>query len=540
LRVGRLLMILRRVISILATGSFFMSVTSIVRAQDLSKTILPITDFKLKVKKRAFPSSAGWSGLVPKIAPALEIDFATGFCLDPECRLIGTNYHVAAVARPRKIKGDEVIQRYLATGPDDDGATTNEILSDRPMKYRLNRDLAIFELRHPLPHYHGLPFSLDDLELDEPVDIYGFPKQSVSPARSLLQFRGVFKGVTNAGFLAFEYNFADGEPLRGGASGGLVIDSKSQQVVGVLSRAGLGANGKPVALAVPIKSLAEFLGKVQPWLAQKIFPSATGANISPALADLFPKFVPLPSNMSLRHRSEEPQEVQILRKRAQLLADSMRNFVAVQTFAWGTGDQPPVVQAEFEVKVLDGFQRFREYPDGVKDLSNVPFPAVNTVVVPGGEWSELPQMVGTALRLKIHQAADTILNGRQIKVFQYFADSEDGVCVFKSVRDFGFFETGKIVTVPCYGEVWTDSDLNILRISQHLELSGKWKDYESVVTYGWLRRAEEASRIIPVTISAQAEYGKKVHWCRGLFTNYRIFDARARIIATDYAQTLPH
>ena len=212
----------------------------------------------------------------------------------------------------------------------------------------------------------------------------------------------------------------------------------------------------------------------------------------------------------------------------------------MQTFAWGSEkNKAPVAVAAYEVQVLDGFQRFREYPDGKKELLDVPFPPVNTVVNPGGEWSELPQMVGTALRLKIHQAADRVVNGRRIKVFQYVANTENGVCVFKSVRDLGFFESSKTVAVPCYGEVWTDEDANPLRISEHLELSGKWRDYQSVVTYGWLGRKEEAPRLIPLTISTQAEFNHKVYWCRGLFTNYRIFNTQAKIVANDYVQSLP-
>src|SRR5271157_4522521 len=65
-------------------------------AQDFSKTVVPITELKLR-------------GL------SIEGRFGTGFCLDPECRFIGTNYHVAMMARPRKIKGEKVVQRYLAT-----------------------------------------------------------------------------------------------------------------------------------------------------------------------------------------------------------------------------------------------------------------------------------------------------------------------------------------------------------------------------------------------------------------------------------------
>jgi len=528
-------MILGRVLSISIVCSFFLlaapgqtifpdllklvPLNSVVFAQDLNKTVLPITQLKL--------SGLGVEGM-----------FGTGFCLDPECRLIGTNYHVAVMARPRKIKGDEVIQRYLATGPDDEGATMNDGFFISPMRYTLSRDLGIFELRHPLPYYHGITFSLNDLQIGQQVDIYAYPKESINPIRSLLQFHGAFKGETTTGLLAFDYSFSEGKAIRPGASGGLVVDSKTQQIVGVLS--GLAKNGEGVALAVPIQSLADFVSKVQPWLAQSLFPSATKGIISPASADRYPKLVQPSVADSLQHRSDEPAEVKVLREKAQLLADSMRNFIAVQTFAWGSGgNKVPVAEAAYEVQVLDGYQRFREYPDGKKELQDVPFPPVNTVMVPGGEWSELPNMVGTALRLKIHQADDTVVNERRIKIFQYRAESEDGVCNWKSVSDFVFFTVNKIVTVPCYGEVWTDEDTNILRMSEHLELSGKWTDYQGIVTYGWLRRTDEVPRLIPVTISTQAEYNRMVHWCRGVFTNYRVFSSRAKIVTNDYIQSLP-
>ncbi|HEY6947044.1 MAG TPA: serine protease [Candidatus Acidoferrum sp.] len=512
------------------------SLDSVASAQDLSKTVLPITEFKLKLKKKSLPSSMGWSALVPKIAPAIEEDLGTGFCVDAQCRLIGTNYHVAAFASPRKIKGQEVIQCYLASGPEDEGATLNDYLSERPLKYTSSRDLAIFELRHPLPHYHGIAFNLNDLELDEQVDIYAYPVNSINPIRKLVQFHGVYKGKTTADFLAFEY---EGKPIHGGSSGGIVVDSKTHQIVGILSRAGLGKNGEEVALAVPVQSLADFVTKVQPWLAQSLFPAASKGTLSPTLTDVYPRFAPVPAAALLQHRPEEPAEVHTLREKAQLLTDSMHNFVAVQSFAWGSGDKSPVAFAKYEVKVLEGFQRFREYPDGKKELENVPFPPVNTVVVPGGEWSELPQMVGTALKLKIRQAPDAVVNERPIKVFQYRAESEDEVCTFKSVLELGFFSVSKIVTVPCYGEVWTDQDTNILRISQHLELPAKWRDYQSIVTYGWLRRTEEPPRLIPLTIATQAEFKNNFYWCRGLFTNYRIFSSRAKIVASDYVQSLP-
>jgi len=57
--------------------------------------------------------------------------------------------------------------------------------------------------------------------------------------------------------------------------------------------------------------------------------------------------------------------------------------------------------------------------------------------------------------------------------------------------------------------------------------------YQSVMTYGWLKRADEPPRLIPLTIAAKAEFHKKVHWCRGQFTNYRMFGTRFKIIAAN-------
>lgn len=206
-----------------------------VSAQDFDKTVVPITELKL-------------------LGLGIEGEFGTGFCLDTACRFIATNYHVAMMARPRKIRGEKVVQLYLATGPDDENATLNDGPSASPLKYALSRDLAIFELRHPLPRHHGVPFSLDDLQVGQPVDILTYPKESVTPFRSLLQFHGTFKGQTTEGLLAFDYRLSADKPIQPGASGGIVVDAKTHHIVGILNA--IARNGERIALAVP----------VSPWL----------------------------------------------------------------------------------------------------------------------------------------------------------------------------------------------------------------------------------------------------------------------------------
>jgi hypothetical protein len=485
--------------------------STVAQEQDFSDTVLPITELNLRL--------------------GIEVKFGTGFCLDPACRFIGTNYHVAMMARPHKILGEKVMQRYLATGPEDEGATVNEGPSASPTKYTLSRDLAIFELRHPLPHHHGAAFNLDDLQIGQEVDIYAYPKGIVSPWRALEQVHGTFTGETSTGLLAFHYGLSPGRAIRPGASGGIVVDRKTQQIVGILNA--IAKNGEAIALAVPVQSLAEFVTKVQPLLAPNIFPAIKRHSL--VSADLYPKYVPPPADV-LRHRPEEPYEVWVLRRKAQLLSGNMRNLIAVQTLTWGSGpdNKEPAAQAAYEVQVVDGHQRFREYPDGKREFQQIPFPLSNTVYAPAAEWSELPRMVGTEFWLDLHQAADVEVNGQRMKVFQYRASIEDGVCAWKSYLDWGLFARSRRVVAACYGEVWTDQDTNILRISQHFEeLTGAWRNYQAVLTYGWLKRADEPARLVPVTFSTQAEHKKKLYWCRGQFTGYQMFGTRIKITAAN-------
>ena len=477
---------------------------------DFRQVVIPITNLKL-------------------FGPASEAIMGTGFCLDPGCRFIVTNYHVAAAAHPQSIAGQKVLHSYLATGPSDDDATPNRNARSFEIRnYSLPRDLALFELRHPLPRHLGISYSLDLPEPGQVVEIYAFPKEGLLPVRSLLKFQGTFTGETTTGLLAFDYAPLGDKTILPGASGGIIVDAATHKIVGILN--GIALDAPHIALAVPVQALFDFVSQVQPCLAAAVFPPHHN-EISPVSPDLYPKPAIPPPPAALHERPPEPFEIQILRRNAQRLADSMRNFVAVQTFAWGSGDKPPSSVATYELQVLNGRQKFRKFPEGKQRLDNVPFPPLNTAMVPGGEWSELPAMIGTELNLRIWQAPDFLFEDQPLKVFQYRADPEDAICRFNSVADFLLFSVNRIATVGCYGEVWTDQHFNILRMSERYELPGKWKDYQAVLTYGWLRRPDESLQLVPLSISSQAIYNKKTYWCRGRFFNYRVFDSRVTMVA---------
>jgi hypothetical protein len=127
------------------------------------------------------------------------------------------------------------------------------------MKYALERDLAMLELKRPLRNHHGIRFSQDGLQIGQHVYIYGYPTEGMNPMRKLLRFSGTFKGATTGGLLTFEYNPSGTRTIRPGASGSIVLDEATGRMVGVDD-----LNGTPVVTPVPIQSLVNFVSKYNP------------------------------------------------------------------------------------------------------------------------------------------------------------------------------------------------------------------------------------------------------------------------------------
>jgi hypothetical protein len=467
------------------------------------QVVFPITDFKPDLRY---------------IAP-FSMKFGTGFCLDKDCRFVGTNYHIAKVmGKYVRIKGVFSAHRYVDSDPGDVGAQDVNFAGGGSLKYTPAHDLAIYEMRHPLKNFHGIGFDTDDVENGSVAEIYAYPF-NWNPKRGLVHWHGKFIGKTHQGLLAFSYE--EGR-VRGGASGGIVVDSKTKKIVGILN--GVGEGKDRIALAVPVKELLGFVTTAQPYLQATLFPKTVF--VSPVASDLYPPYA-WPRAANLSQRPVEPPEVVRLRLAAQHLADSMRNFSATETFAWGRDNREPEATDAYETFILYGWQRWRR-PGNKKFYDKVPFPSLSDFIMTSTEWSGLPRMVGTEFNLKIRQAPDAIMGGRTVHVFQYAATIEDRACLYHSFMNYGFFQRSTEKFYDCHGEVWTDEAGIILRISEALDLSGPWYRWWGVMTYGWLEK-DGTQYLVPVTISTQAEH-TKTYWCRGLFTDYEMFGVKARLV----------
>jgi Trypsin-like peptidase domain len=436
-----------------------------------------------------------------------SINFGSGFCLDPECRFIVTNYHVAkGMGKHFSIQRDHVVQWWLASSPNDEGATEKG--------YNPLQDLAILELRRSLSYkgFHGLPYNMEDLAAGKNADIYSFPLE-FSPKRKLQHFRGQWIGVNQNGLLVFSY---EPNPLhvRGGASGGLILDSTGR-VMAVL--ADVATDQKNVVLGVPVSVLSAFVYKIQPYLAARLFPRI--AFMPPVEPDRYPEWVPPRPDGRLERRPIEPPDVELLRLKAQDVVNTMHSLISVESFEWGedSATSDPQAIGYYEVRTFDGHQHYREYPDGEKEMDAVAWPALTEAVEPGDAWSDAAKLVAKQYDLRIRRAPDIMWKGQSLRVFQYLGRKEDNVCEFDDETDFIIFVRHDIEAYDCSGEVWTDQDENLVRISENFHTPNSRGDPSLIVTFGWTD-VEGERLLVPVTVWMQAEASLHVYWCHEQFT----------------------
>jgi hypothetical protein len=58
-----------------------------------------------------------------------------------------------------------------------------------------------------------------------------------------------------------------------------------------------------------------------------------------------------------------------------------------------------------------------------------------------------------------------------------------------------------------------------------------WESYRIVLTYDWFTWPDEPPKRVPVTIFTEGVNGRHDYWCRGYFTDYRMYGAKAKLLA---------
>lgn len=452
--------------------------------------------------------------------------FGTAACLDANCRYLLTNAHVAMLASPYAIHGDPVVQKLLATGPDDNGAVMEPGGAGAAV-YNPSRDLAIYELVKPMKGFEGMPFSLEPLTDGDEVEIVAFPGRTIGITdfyRKLTAWQATYFADNLDGCLLFKYKLSDtGGEIRPGSSGGIVV--RKGAIVGILR--GM-ARSDLIAEAVPISSLEQFLAKVNPYLHAQLFPQATP--VGPVSLDAFPPWDTPPSTPgALQRRTAEPEDVQLVRTKAQELYESMKYLMARQFVSWSEGG-PPKMEAEYGLEVRDGVQVFT---DGKHEYTGeIPFPEIGAWVLPGELWLNAPRYADSDLSLRIRHAGLTAVNNKPMDIYQWQAPGpESKFCQFDEVSVFPFFRHDAISDVGCNGEIWLSAEGDIVRISEAYDRPvRKWSHYESIVVYGRVMLNGE-SHLVPTTISTRVQYGRsKLLYCDSIFSNYKLWTSQIRLV----------
>jgi hypothetical protein len=243
-------------------------------------------------------------------------------------------------------------------------------------------------------------------------------------------------------------------------------------------------------------------------LAKNIGPE-DGLSPSPALPeeylwfDLDKPTPPVVSGTFNSHvRIEELPNVQALRKKAEGMVERINDLIAVGSER-SVGGRSPEVAKQYQLRMLSGQQTFTM---GDKELKGLPCPIEGVDL--GTEWSDLPTMVGSNLKLRIQQVGDLVLpKWGSVIVFRYEGSPEDKVGQVRYC-DYGFFHTEKTISVAVRGEVWTDENLNILRITQELSSPPKmgWINEHVSILYGWLESPKGVRNLVPTNIFRRSEF----------------------------------
>jgi len=476
----------------------------------------------------------------------LETRSGTGWCVDAGCSLLATNYHVAKEGLPGKIGGAKVAGVYLASGPTDYGAVWIMTTYGKWLRYNPLRDVALVSLAHPLlPGRPALRFYAGNLMPGQDLVVNGVPaggKQEAVAAKFLRMVDGLL-----------ELSLPHGAPA--GLSGSMVADTQGS-IVGMLSSVTDGG-----AFAVPLWSIADAIRKFRPLLYGQMFPDGVSKppefqgptvfsrELLAALGGASPEPVlplgyledglgqPFPALVAPRLRlattRQESADVQELRRRALGMFQQMANFKALQTLRLNTEGRPELTWLH-ELYVDSGDLLFRPLDDG-QPLQVIPFPHRRRAVVPGAEWRELPQMVASQFQLRVQEVGEKDVGGKRLRVFAYEASIEDRVCWVRFRNSEVFWSRDHQFPVACRGEVWTDDELNVLRISQELELTAGKVPMELLqlaVLYGWLGRD-----LVPVAMVVRGTVEGRN--CRAVadFSNYRRMDSAE---ATSGERMQPH
>ena len=462
-------------------------------------------------------------------AKGLITQFGTAWCLDAGCSLWTTNYHVAKVVAPTKIWGAKIVGLYLATGPEDNDAVWLPTTYGQWLRFNPLRDVALLALARPLAPATPAPvFATDKLTPGEEALVYAHPggKRVALPLR--------FMQVTG-GLLEFSMSYK----AAGGLSGGMVTDKRGQ-ILGMMS--GIVEDH---ALVVPVWSIADALRRFLPELYAKLFPAGVetppefhgSSSLSPelkaALGGLSPApilsaayleeglgepFAELPPRpMSLTSSRDEPTEIGELRRRARAMWAGIANLAALETLRFKAANQRQELVWMHELSVVSDRLVFRSIDDG-QQSDKIEFPR-RRAVIPGAEWRELPRMVGGEPKLRFEEVGMRAVEGHRFRIFRYQAAAEDGVCFIR-------YRQGNVLSahddhfqVACRGEVWTDSELNIVRITQELEIpKGKtaMRVLQLSMLYGWFDR-----ELVPVDMLVRATIAGRPCTAQAHFSNYR-------------------
>jgi len=467
--------------------------------------------------------------------PIVQSIHGNGICIDQNCSVVATAYHIQMLAGRTKLtvatgRTEKILS--FANETDLNQSDVPMAKSERVLHFNIANDVSFIYTEKPVPHKSSVPYSYK-YYFGQKVTVAGYNNHrfEVRDARIIGSNVRLVVGQTQ-----LVHNLVLDIALDPGTSGSAVLDENGH-LLGMIVLSGaitVGGNNLTASVALPIRTIAKALTKLDPARGFAIFndvpeeeakPEQTLASVHEEselpedTSPLMPSLSALPSAM------RDP--VAKLRAKSDVASKLMANYIAKQCFVQGT--QKPVCH---ELSVVDGQEIFREIDKNGKRGNDMNVDSIES----HDAWKR------TSWYEVIGEIADNpwTFKGSQDDhyLFTHNSTVADDRCYYEEYNHevplFGGRHLDWKGAVACFELVITDKKFNV--VSTFTEMYPP-EDcvaqlYQSAIYYDWVKLAGlDAPALLPIKERTTTKYlgHKEFVYTSMSWTDYAKFRAEHRI-----------
>jgi hypothetical protein len=423
-------------------------------------------------------------------------------------------------------------EKVLSLANESDANKTGVPMAKKTLSYNIANDVSFVYTKKPVPHKSGVPYSFK-YYVGEKVEIAGYSNHKYETRQARIIGSNVPLVMGQA---QLKENLVLDIHLDPGNSGSAVFDERGN-LLGMITLSGalrFGSGNLAVSVALPVRTIANALMKLDPVVGSAIFKDMPGeepeqaqtASVLYQESDLPEDTSPVLPTLSAVP-SEAPGAVARLRAMSEAAAGRMIGFVAQQCLVQGT--QKPLCH---ELSVADGRQTYRE----IERNGRLGKPTDSFPILKHGVWTPSDWMDALGEIADNPWEFQGSVGGHYL--FASKSAAEDDRCYYEEYPQgtplFGGAHSDWKGPVACFEQVLTDKDFNVLSVFTEMRPPDDCLTQlvQIAIYYDWVKlEGLDLPILLPVTERITAEVmGKKHLWyATASWTNYKKFRTEHKI-----------